>query len=103
MVMPFGLSNAPTTFMDLMNRVFKEYLDKFVVIFINDILVYWKTWGKHKEHLRMVLQKLQEHQLYKKFSKCEFWLDYVAFLDHVILKERVKVDPIKVVVVWEWQ
>ncbi|WP_171949945.1 reverse transcriptase family protein, partial [Proteus mirabilis] len=76
----FGLTNAPAAFMDLMNRVFKEFLDKFVIVFIDDILVYSKTQVEHEEHLRAVLQTLKEHQLYAKFSKCEFWLDRVYFL-----------------------
>ena len=100
-VMPFGLTNAPAAFMDLMNRVFKEYLDKFIIVFIDDILIYSKTRGEHEEHLRMVLQTLREHQLYAKFLKCEFCLDYVAFLSHMISKERVMVDPAKVAAVRE--
>ena len=78
-VMPFGLTNAPATFMDLMNRVFKEYLDKFVIVFIDDILMYSKTEEEHKEHLRLVLQVLKSNQLYAKFSKCEFWLNKVTY------------------------
>ena len=74
LVMPFGLTNAPVTFMDLMNRVFQPYLDRFVVVFIDDILVYSEIEEKHEEHLRIVLQVLREKQLYAKFSKCEFWL-----------------------------
>ena len=101
--MPFGLTNASATFIYLMNRIFKEYLDKFVIVFINDILIYSKTQEKHKKHLRMVLQMLREYQLYAKFSKCEFWLDYVAFLGHMISKEGVMVDPGKVTVVREWK
>ena len=74
MVMSFGLTNAPATFMDLMNRVFKEYLYRFVVVFIDDILVYSSSEEEHEQHLRLVLKRLREHRLYAKFSKCEFWL-----------------------------
>ncbi|XP_019252774.1 PREDICTED: uncharacterized protein LOC109231573 [Nicotiana attenuata] len=80
LVMPFGLTNAPAAFMDLMNRVFKPFLDRFVIVFIDDILIYSRSQGEHEDHLRTVLQTLREHQLYAKFSKCEFWLDSVAFL-----------------------
>ena len=86
-VMPFSLTNGPAPFMDLINRVFKDYLDKFVIVFIDDILIYSKTQEEHKEHLRMVSHTLQEHQLCAKFSKCKFWLDYVAFLGHAFSKE----------------
>ena len=84
LVMSFGLTNAPTAFMDLMNRVFKEYLDKFVVVFIDDILIYSRMKEEHEEHLRVVLKILSQHRLYPKFSKCEFWLDNVSFLGHII-------------------
>ena len=84
LVMPFGLTNAPATFMDLMNRVFQPYLDRFVIVFINDILVYSGSSEEHSEHLRIVLQTLRERQLYAKLSKCQFWLDRVTFLGHVI-------------------
>ena len=83
-VMSFGLTNAPAYFMSMMNKVFMEYLDKFVVVFIDDILVFSKSEEEHKEHLCLVLEKLREHQLYAKFSKCEFWLKEVRFLRHVI-------------------
>ena len=79
-VMSFGLTNAPAYFMNLMNKVFMDYLDKFVVVFIDDILIYSKDEEEHAEHLRLVLQKLRKHKLYAKFSKCEFWLKEVAFL-----------------------
>ena len=85
LVMPFGLTNAPAAFMDLMNMVFSPYLDKFVIVFIDDILVYSGSPEEHVEHLQTVLQILRECQLYAKFSKCQFWLDKVAFLGHVIL------------------
>jgi hypothetical protein len=94
--MYFGLTNAPAYFMNLMNKVFMEYLDKFVVVFIDDILVFSKNEEEHEEHLRLVLQKLREHQLYAKLSKCDFWLKEVSFLGHVITEGGVKVDPGKV-------
>ena len=101
-VMSFGLTNAPAYFMSMMNKVFMEFLDKFVVVFIDDILVYSKNEEEHKEHLRLVLEKLREHQLYAKFSKCEFWLKEVGFLGHVISGEGITVDPTKVQSVTEW-
>ena len=102
LVLPFGLTNAPAAFMDLMNRVFKPYLDKFVVVFIDDILIYLKSHVEHWEHLRIVLQTLRTHQLYAKLSKCEFWLNSVSFLGHVISKEGVQVDLKKVEAVSNW-
>jgi hypothetical protein len=84
MVMSFGLTNALTYFKYLMNKVFMEYLDKFVVVFINDILVYSRSEEEHEEHLRLAMQKLRELWLYAKLSKCEFWMKHVAFLGHVI-------------------
>ena len=101
--MSFGLTNAPAYFMYLMNKVFMEYPDKFVVVFINDILVYFKNEEEHEEHLRLVLQKLRENQLYVKFSKCEFWLDEVSFLGHVITNGGIAVDPGKVRDVLKWE
>ena len=95
--MSFGLTNAPAYFMNMMNKVFMEFLDKFVVVFIDDILVYSKNEEEHKEHLRLVLGKLREYQLYAKFSKCEFWLKEVGFLGHVISGEGIAIDPTKVV------
>ena len=94
--MSFGLTNAPAYFMNLMNKIFMEYLDKLVVVFIDDILVYSKTKEEHAVHLRLVLETLREHQLYAKFSKCEFWLKEVAFLGHVISAGGVSVDPEKI-------
>ena len=93
--MPFGLTNAPAAFMDLMNQVFQPYLDRFVIIFIDDILVYSGSSEEYSEYLRIVLQTLRERQLYAKLSKCQFWLDRVAFLCHVISSEGVSVDPQK--------
>lgn len=101
-VMSFGLTNAPAAFMDLMNRVFKEYLDDFVIVFIYDILVYSRNEEEHKIHLDLVLQTLRKHKLYAKFSKCEFWLYQVQFLGHAISKEGISVDPAKVEAVANW-
>jgi hypothetical protein len=83
-IMSFGLTNAPAYFRYLMNKVFMEYLDKFVVVFINDILIYSKNEEEHEKHLHLVLQKLRGHQLYAKMSKYEFWLKEVPFLGHII-------------------
>ena len=91
--MSFGLANAPAYFINMMNKVFMEFLDKFVVVFIDDILVFFKNEEEHEEHLRLVLEKLREHQLYAKFSKSEFWLKEVGFLEHVISGEGIAVDP----------
>jgi hypothetical protein len=103
LVLLFGLTNAPALFMDLMNRVFQPYLDKFVVVFIDDILVYSNSFEEHEEHLRQTLQTLRDHQLYAKLSKCEFWLKRVTFLGHVISVEGVFVDPQKVEAVLKWE
>jgi hypothetical protein len=94
--MSFGLTNAPAYFMYLMNNVSMEYLDKFVVVFIDYILVYSRSEEDHEEHLHLVLQKLQDHRLYAKLSKCEFWLKQVAFLGHIISKGGISVDPSKI-------
>ncbi|WVZ89651.1 hypothetical protein U9M48_036030 [Paspalum notatum var. saurae] len=102
-VMSFGLTNAPAYFMQLMNSVFMDYLDKFVVVFIDDILIYSKTEAEHEEHLRLVLQRLRKHKLYAKFSKCEFWIDEVCFLGHVVSKGGIAVDPSKVSTVMNWK
>ena len=101
-VMSFGLTNAPAAFMDLMNRVFKPYLDLFVIVFIDDILIYSRSEAEHAEHLRIVLQILKDRKLYAKFSKCEFWLKSVAFLGHVISGEGVQVDSQKIEAVKNW-
>jgi hypothetical protein len=103
MVMSFGLTNAPTYFMYLMNKIFMEYLDKFVVVFIDNILIYSKNEEEHEEHLRLVLQKLREHELYAKFSKCEFWLKEVSFLGHIITNGGIAVGPSKVSDVLKWE
>ncbi len=101
-VIAFELTNAPAYFMNLMNNIFMEYLDQFVVVFIDDILIYTKD-EEHKQHLRLVLEKLNQRQLYAKFCKCEFWLDQVAFLGHIITKNGVTVDPEKIKAVMEWK
>jgi hypothetical protein len=103
LVLPSGLMNGPALFMDLMNRVFQPYLDKFVVVFIDGILVYSNSFEEHGEHLRQTLQTLRDHQLYAKLSKCEFWLKRVMFLGHAISIEGVFVDPQKVEVVLKWE
>jgi hypothetical protein len=100
--MSFGLTNAPAFFMHLMNKVFMDYLDTFVVILIDDILIYSKSEAEHEKHLRLVLQRLREHKLYAKLSKCEFWIDEVPFLGHVISKGGIAVDPGKVKDVLDW-
>ena len=103
LVMPFGLTNAPAAFIDLINRVFQPYLDRFIIVFIDDILVYSGSSKEHSEHLRIVLQTLRERQLYAKLSKCQFWLDRVAFLGHVISIEGVSVDPQKIEAMVNWK
>jgi hypothetical protein len=103
LVMSFGLTNAPAHFIYLMNSVFMPKLDKFVVVFIDDMLVYSKSTKEHEEHLRVVLQRLRDHQLYAKFSKCEFWINEVSFLGHVISSKGITVDPSKVRDVLDWE
>ena len=95
-VVSFGLTNAPAYFMNMMNKVFMDELDQFMVVFIDDILIYSATAEEHEQHLRTVLERLSQHQLYAKFSKCEFWLEEVAFLGHVLSTEGVAVDPTKI-------
>ncbi|KAJ9542729.1 hypothetical protein OSB04_029235 [Centaurea solstitialis] len=102
-VMPFGLTNAPAAFMDLMNRVCRPLLDRSVIVFIDDILIYSKTKEDHVEHLREVLEILRKEQLYAKFSKCDFWLQEVQFLGHLVHREGIKVDPAKVEAVMKWE
>ncbi|KAA3487674.1 DNA/RNA polymerases superfamily protein [Gossypium australe] len=103
LVMPFGLTNAPTIFMDLMNRIFRPYLDRFIGVFIDDILIYSRDETEHAEHLRIVLQTLREKQLYAKFSKCEFWLCEVSFLGHIVSAYGIRVDPSKISAILEWK
>ena len=103
LVLPFGLTNAPAAFMDLMNRVFRPYLDLFVMVFIDDILVYSKDEQKHEQHLKVVLQTLREKKLYAKLSKCDFWLKEVSFLGHIVFVEGIRVDPAKIEAVVNWK
>jgi hypothetical protein len=101
-VMSFGLTNAPAYFMDLKNKVFMEYLDSFVIVYIDDILIYFKSESDHEEHLRLVLQKLRDNQLYAKYSKYEFWIGEVPFLGHIISNGGISVDPAKVKEIVAW-
>ena len=101
LVMPFGLTNAPAAFMDLMNRVFRPYVDQFFVVFIDNIHVYSKDRENHDTHLLVVLENLRKEQLYAKLSECEFWLNEVSFLGHIVSKKRIRVDPKKIEVVVE--
>ncbi|GJS89104.1 putative reverse transcriptase domain-containing protein [Tanacetum coccineum] len=101
-VMLFGLTNAPAVFMDLMNRVCKPYLDKFMIVFIDDILIYSKSKQEHEEHLKLILELLKKEQLYAKFSKCEFWIPKVQFLGHMIDSQGIYVDPTKIKSIKDW-
>ncbi|GKF40903.1 putative reverse transcriptase domain-containing protein [Tanacetum coccineum] len=100
--MPFGLTNAPSVFMDLMNHIFHEYLDMFVIVFIDGILVYSKSEEEHKRHLWIMLEILRQKKLYAKFSKCEFWLQQVAFLGHIVSADGIIMDPSKVEAITKW-
>ena len=102
LVMSFGLTNAHAAFMSLMNGIFKPYLDLFVIVFIDDILIYSKGRKEHEEHLKIVLELLRGKRIYAKFSKCEFWLDSVSFLGHVVSKDGVMVEPSKIEAVKNW-
>ncbi|KAJ0468921.1 putative nucleotidyltransferase, Ribonuclease H [Helianthus annuus] len=102
-VMPFGLTNAPAAFMDMMNRICKPYLDKFVIVFIDDILIYSKSQKEHCEHLHALLTLLRKERLYAKFSKCEFWLQEVQFLGHVVNHKGIHVDPAKIEAITKWK
>ncbi|KAL6225621.1 hypothetical protein ACLB2K_004470 [Fragaria x ananassa] len=103
LVMSFGLTNAPAIFMDLMNRVFSLFLDKFIIVFIDDILIYSKNEADHKNHLETTLQVLREHKLYAKFEKCDFWQHQVKFLGHVVSQAGIAMDPAKIEAVLEWK
>ena len=100
--MPFGFTNAPTTFMDLLNRVFRPYVDQFVVVFIDDILVYSKDAQEYEQHLKIVLQMLREKKLYAKLSKFDFWIKEVFFLGHIVSAKGIRVDLTKIEAVVNW-
>ena len=103
MVMPFGLTNAPVVFMDLMHRVFQPYLDQFVVVFVDNVLIFTQSKDKHEDQLRIAVQLLRDHQLYAKFSNCEFWVTKVRFLRHKVSASGVSVDPEKVEALMSWE
>ena len=100
--MSFGLTNAPAAFVDLINRVFKQYLDLFVIVFIDDILIYSRSEEEHTSHSRVVVWTLKDRQLFAKFSKCGFWLQSFAFLGHILSSERIRVDSQKIEAVKQW-
>ena len=100
--MPFGLTNVRTNFVCMMNNIFSKYLDKFVLVFIDDILVYSKSKEEHKEHLRILLQVLQEHQIYAKFSKCDFYKPQIQYLGHIISEKGIAIDPKKIKSIEDW-
>src|SRR4051812_7612909 len=97
--MPFGLTNAPEVFMDMMSCIFRPFLNKFVVVFVDDILIYSASEAEHTDHLRIALQLLRDNKLYAKLSKCEFWLPEVMFLGHVVSGKRIAVDDVKIAAV----
>src|SRR3954466_9084817 len=100
--MSFGMTKAPATFSRLMNYIFMEFLDKFVVVYLDDILIYSKNEEEHADHLRLILEKLREHNLYAKYSKCEFWLPEVTYLAHVISKDGIAVPPERIQAILDW-
>ena len=101
-MVPFGLSNAPATFMCLMNGIFRNYLDKFVIVFLDDILIYSRTKEEHEEHLKIALQVLRENQLYANLGKCSFYQQQIQYLGHIISEEGIAVDPSKIAAIQEW-
>ncbi|GJU56682.1 putative reverse transcriptase domain-containing protein [Tanacetum coccineum] len=101
-VMPFGITNAPAVFMDLINRVCKPYLDKFVIVFIDDILIYSRNKEEHANRLRIILKLLKKEKLYAMFSKCDFWIHIVQFFRHLIDNQGLHVDPAKIEAVKNW-
>ncbi|GKC95434.1 putative reverse transcriptase domain-containing protein [Tanacetum coccineum] len=101
--MPFGLTNTPAVFIDLVNCVCKPFLDKFVIVFIEDILIYSKNKKEYEEHLKAVLELLKKEKLYAKFSKCEFWIPKVQFLSHVIYSQGIHMDPAKIKSIKDWE
>ena len=103
LVMSFGLINAPAAFMDLMSRVFHPYLDQFVVVFIDDILMYSQDAQEHEQYLRIVLQIMRGKQLFEKLSKCYFWLKEVSFLGYIVSAEGIRVDPTKIEAIVNWK
>ena len=102
-VMPFGLTNAPAAFMDMMNMIYRPYLDQFVVVFVDDILIYSKGRAEHEQHFHLALQVLRENRLYAKLEKCDFLLQEIQFLGHMVSKEGISVDPAKVEAVMRWE
>ena len=102
LMVPFGLTNAPAKFMSLINSVFNRYLDKFVLVFLDDILIYSKNEEEHEEHLRLTLQLLRDHKMYAKLSKCDFYIDRIHYLGHIISDEGISIDPEKIEAIMNW-